>query len=47
MKYEIKDLDKWYRPWKYGVYENNTLLMQFMEYGDACAYVILLEGDCK
>ena len=44
MKYEIRDLDKWYRPWRYGVYEGSTLLMQFMEYGDTCAYLISLEN---
>jgi len=45
MKYEIKDMDKWYRPWRYGVYENDKLLMQFIEYGDACAYLISLENN--
>lgn len=43
MKYEIRDLDNWYRPWRYGAYQNDTLLMQFMEYGDACAYLISLD----
>lgn len=44
MKYEIRDLDKWYRPWRYGVYEKDTLLLTFVDYSDACAYLITLES---